>query len=114
MKMIVYILFFTWITWAFYLSAMQLKTARDQGKLTPASKVFGYPFIYAFVVLDVLFNLTIGTLFFLELPKIFDNEWYFTSRVSRLNKRQDWRGKLARFFCTQLLDPFDPAGKHCS
>lgn len=97
-------------TWGGYLSVMHLKAARRAGVLTPASKVLGYPWLIFFMLVDVLFNIVIGTVIFLELPR----ELLFTSRVSRLNDRGGWRGGLAKWFCRELLDPFDPSGRHCS
>jgi hypothetical protein len=98
-----------YITFALYLTMMHLKSARDHGKLTTASKFFGYPLLIIGLIVDVIFNVVAGTIMFIEIPK----EFLFTTRVSRLNDGTDWRGKLANWFCEQLLDPFDPAGKHC-
>lgn len=98
-----------YITWGWYLSIMHLKTARNQGKLTKTAKVIAYPWLVIGLLVDVLFNLVVGTLVFAELPR----EFLFTTRVSRLNDDGGWRGKLSRWFCSELLDPFDPAGKHC-
>lgn len=103
------LVFAVWFTWSLYLAVMHLKTARDSGKLTPAAKVMGYPWLIVGYVIDVLFNAVIGSLLFFELPR----ELLFTARVSRLNDCDGWRGRLARWICTQLLDPFDPDGKHC-
>ncbi len=97
------------ITWGWYLSVMHLASARNEGRLTPAAKVLGYPWLAAGLVVDTLFNLIVGSVIFLEPPR----SLLFTSRVSRLNDRDDWRGRLAKWFCKELLDPFDPKGKHC-
>lgn len=97
------------LTWSWYLSVMHLKSARNRGMLTWPAKALGYPWLVVGVVIDVLFNLIVGSLIFVEVPR----ELLFTSRVSRLNDRDDWRGRLARWFCRELLDPFDPAGRHC-
>lgn len=103
------LVFSVWFTWSLYLAVMHLKTARNSGKLTTAAKVMGYPWLVVGYVIDVLFNAVIGSVIFFELPR----ELLFTSRVSRLNDSDGWRGRLARWVCTQLLDPFDPDGKHC-
>jgi hypothetical protein len=98
------------LTWGFYLSIMHLKSARDQGRLTVGARILGYPWLVVGLVVDVLFNLIVGSIMFLEPPR----ELLFTSRVSRLNDQRGWRGALARWVCKELLDPFDPAGRHCS
>lgn len=97
------------VVWAWYLSVMHLKTAHDAGVLTPAAKALGYPWLAIGLAVDVAFNALYGSLMFLEPPR----ELLFTSRVSRLSARSDWRGRLARWICAELLDPFDPAGRHC-
>lgn len=113
--MILYIALIFWGMWVFYVSMMGLKATRDRhlarGRKIPLPfKVLAYPTIYLFGICDVLFNATYGTLFFLEPPR----EWLFTARVSRWNDTDGWRGKLARWFCENLLDPADPDGRHCS
>jgi len=40
-------------------------------------------------------------------------EWLVTDRLTRLHDRSDWRGRLARWICINLLDYFDPSGRHC-
>lgn len=97
------------VVWAWYLSVMHLASARDAGRLTPAAKALGYPWLALGLAVDAVFNAVHGTVLFAELPR----EVLFTSRVTRLSARADWRGRLARWICTQLLDPFDPAGRHC-
>lgn len=57
-------------------------------------------------LLDVAFNMTIGSLVYLELP----HELTFTSRCKRHKKRLDWRSDKAKWWCKQL-NKFDPG--HC-
>lgn len=108
LMMILFLALLIWMTWGAYLSVMHLKVARDAGKLTPAAKILGYPWLAFGLVLDILFNAIVGSLVFLELPR----EWLFTARVSRWNNEPGRRGDIARWFCNELLDPFD-AGGHC-
>jgi hypothetical protein len=98
-------------TWVFYLAIMNLD--RNKKKLTVWAKVFGYPVLLVGLVLDVLFNAVIGSVLFLELPRLDLGEWLFSGRVSRWNASKYWRGDMARFFCSNFLDPFDEGG-HCS
>ncbi len=97
------------VMWTLYLAVMHLDTARRQGQLTTAAKVAGYPILFVGLAVDVLFNALWGSLLFLEPPR----EWLFTDRISRLNDAAGWRGRLACWICLELLDPFDPKGRHC-
>jgi len=96
------------LTWVLYLAVMNLRRNRD--KLTTAAKIFAYPVAYVGVLVDAIFNVILGTLFFLELPK----EWMFTHRLERhIKGSSGYRKRLACWFCVNLLDPFDPDGVHC-
>lgn len=108
LTLILYILLSMWITWLFYTSTMNLKRNRD--KITVYVKPFAYTTLGVGLVIDFLFQIIIGSLFFLEPPK----ELLFSGRVSRHLKEGDgWRKKQAKFWCANFLDPFDPSGEHC-
>jgi hypothetical protein len=96
------------ITWTLYLAIMRVKEVRDAGKLPGAALPFAYFVLAVGYFLDFCFNL-VATVLFLELPR----EWLFSPRVTRHSTQDTWRGRLARWFCTTLLDPFDPTGCHC-
>lgn len=108
MTLILTLVVLSWLTWGVYLSVIHLKEARDTGRLTTMAKVLGYPWLAVALVLDVLFNFIVGSILFVEPPK----EFLFTTRVSRWNDKKGRRGDIARWFCSELLDPFD-AGSHC-
>lgn len=115
MKLVLIAAAIFWGTWVFYVAIMGLKFTRDRHrargrKIPPPFKVMAYPALFLFLLADVAFNVVYGSLLFLEPPK----EWLFTSRVSRWNDTDGWRGKLARWLCENLLDPADPDGRHCS
>lgn len=95
------------MTWIFFLAVMDLKKAREAGTLTKTATFFAFGVLWIGYVLDMLFNLASSVLF-LELPR----EILFTARVSRHIKGIGWRAKMARWFCENLLNPFDPG--HCS
>jgi len=57
-------------------------------------------------VLDMVVNVTYGTLIFLDWPK----EWLLTQRIERLKSKSGYRGKLATKLCW-LLNYILPA--HC-
>jgi hypothetical protein len=97
--------------WPLYLAVMHLDTARRQGRLTPAAKAIGYPLLYFGLLLDGVVNVVHGTIVFAELPR----EWTTSRRLARWAAvDDDWRGDLARWICAELLDPFDPDGRHCT
>ncbi len=97
----------TLLTWACYLATMSLRRERDN--LSPFAKAMAYQLLPGFYLHDVLFNLTVGTIFFRELPR----EMLFTARCDRWLKDESWRGEEARWWCTNYLDPFDQNHKHC-
>ncbi len=95
-------------TWVHYLAVMNL--SRNRNKLTPFARFWAYSVLAVGYPLDMLFNLIFGTIFFVEPPK----ELLFTGRCSRLIDEDDgWRRDLAKWFCRNMLDPFDPKGIHC-
>lgn len=100
---------FLYVFWLLYLAIMSLYRAYKNGTLSLVSKVLGYPILAIGLVFDVLANITIFSLVFLELPK----EWLVTDRLKKHIKTASWRGKLAGFICHHLLSPFDPTGDHC-
>lgn len=95
------------VTFLFYTSVMSLRLAKKENKLTGAAKFFGYQILFVGLIVDVIFNVVIGTISFLELPK----EALFTGRCERWLTSETWRGKVARWYCSQLLNPFDQG--HC-
>jgi hypothetical protein len=94
--------------WIFYLAVMNLKRVRDAGKLGTVAKVFGYPVLLVGYALDVLVNVTLMTVLFLEIPR----ETTVTARLKRHNRTgSGWRQRLAAWF-EPLIDPYDPSGDH--
>jgi hypothetical protein len=66
-----------------------------------------YALLFMMVGADAVFNLTIGSIVFLELPK----SWMFTTRCSSHLEESGWRGDLARWICNGWLNPFEEG--HC-
>ena len=63
---------------------------------------------------DVLYNLTFGTIIFLELPRLKQDEWTLSRRLARIRDQgRGWRLKTADFICERFLNPYDPDGHHC-
>lgn len=61
-------------------------------------KVLLAPALLAFGLIDVLFNIVIGTILFLELP----TTWTFSQRCSRHLHDAGWRGSIAGAFSVPL------------
>lgn len=107
-----------YILWIFYLAVMNLKRARDAGKLTRTAHYLGLPILYLGLALDCFVNLTVMTVLLFELPKVFNSrpilkkEWTVTARLQRHAHGAGWRQKIALWFAANLLDAFDPSGKH--
>jgi len=98
----------TYALYVFYGCVMNIKRVRDAGKLTPLGYAFGYPTLLIGYTLDVLCNVFVMTLVFLELPR----ETTVTARMKRHNRSSTgWRLSVVRFF-EPLLDPLDPSGDH--
>lgn len=98
-----------YIMWILYLAVMNLKRARDDGKLSKPAYYLGLPLLYGGLAIDILCNLTLMTLIMLELPR----ELTVSSRLSRhSHDSSGYRKKIAVWIGTNLLDAFDPSGKH--
>lgn len=102
----------TVLMFTLYLSYCALNVAYKNGKLQAAPKlvqvvcwaIFGFA-----LALDIVFNVTVGTLLFLELPQL--RRLTFTMRCKSWMHNQSWRGRIARWVCDGWLNPFE-AG-HC-
>ena len=103
----VYVVFYG--TWIFYIAFMGItkhqRTLRDKMGIT----WYGlYPIAGIAVMFDILFNWTIGTLYFFELPR----EFLFTTRCNRhINSDDEGKKARAEWVCKYLLDPYDE--NHC-
>lgn len=98
----------TYALWVLYLAAMNLRRAREAGRLFRVTAVLAMPVIGVAVAIDVLLNLVLGTLVFLDRPR----EWTVSARLERYLPGHDWRAPLAFWVAEHLLDPFDPSGTH--
>lgn len=98
-----------YLLWALYIVVMALQRAKRAGTLPLPSLILGFPLIVAGVVLDALVNIFVMTALLWERPK----EWLVTARLKRHCGQPTWRGKIATWICHNLLDAFDPDGRHC-
>lgn len=97
------------VTWLIYTAVMRLMMVRALGLLTPAMKVFAYPWLAVGLALDFLTNIVLGTVVMLEAPR----EWTLSARLWRLsNEGTGYRQKWAIAIRAALLDAIDPSGTH--
>ena len=98
-----------WLLAVFYIAVMNIKRVRDRGELTKLMYVFGMPMLWIGLVLDLIANVLIFTVLFLEFPR----EPLVTGRLKRHKYHgTGWRHRLALFF-ERHIDPFeDKTGGH--
>lgn len=97
------------VLWVLFLAVMALKRAQDEGKLhSGVAYYLGLSVLVIGYVADFLVNLGPATLLFLELPQ----EKTVTERCNRHLLDDGWRGAIAHWLCSNLLDPFQIGG-HC-
>ena len=75
--------------------------------LVEVKKLGGKPLLLLGALVDMSFNMIWACLLFMQLP----HEVFFTQRVSKNRSLLGWRGKLAQFICTNILNRFLP--NHC-
>lgn len=110
MSYALYVLAFLWAFWAVYVLVMGIYRAHLAKRLTPVTLVLSLPFVALGYVMDVLANVTIASVVFIELPQ----ETLVTDRLKRhIDQGSGWRQTLARYVCDHMLDMFDPSGNHC-
>lgn len=99
-----------YILWIAYLAIMNLKKARDENTLTKFTYYFSFPLLFMGYLLDIIINFLVGTVVFVDLPR----EFTLSSRLSRYvdDQPKSWRADVAKVLAKNLLDPFDPDGKH--
>ena len=91
-----------------YVASMGIIRTHAEGKLNIVLWTLCLPFVAISLVIDFINNMIIFTLLFLELPR----ELLVTSRLKRHSTQQTFRGKLARWIGTNILNPFDHTGNH--
>jgi hypothetical protein len=103
---------FLFLTWTWYLALTPLKRARDDdtlSRISPVVKAAAYLLLALFLILDAAFNLVACFVFFRTYPR----DILFTASCERYLAEISARGATARWLCSNMLDPFDPSGKHC-
>lgn len=109
--------------WVFFLAAMNLMQARNEGTLPIWAHRLGLPVVFVGVVIDVVVQLTLACVIFLEPPR----EFTVSGRVKRWVEGPQfigypggpptkgirwWRYSVALWMRNNLLKPFDRSGGH--
>lgn len=89
-------------TLVLFLAAANAKRINDTGGLTLFWKCICYPLAAVFMVYDVTFNIVLGSLMYLELPKLTSGEWTFSARTRRHYTGYYWRMRLAEWWVGQI------------
>ena len=98
------------ITWILYLAIMNIAAHRQE--LYPIARIHAYVLLIIGIAFDVVLNVTVGTILFLELPSL--KRLLLTARLDQQARHgHGWRKTLAQWICTHLLNQFDPNGHHC-
>ncbi len=106
---------YLWAFWYLYVLVMAFYRASLDGRLTGIAKVLALPAVALAIVVDLLANWTVATLWFWEWPVVvWGRPDLVTSRLSRyIVGAPGWRRDHATWLCQNLLDYFDPSGVHC-
>ena len=93
----------------FYFAVMNLKRVRERGELTKFMLVIGLPMLWIGLILDLLVNVFIFSILFLEIPQ----EPLVTGRLKRHKYHgTGWRHRFALWW-EKHIDPFeDKPGGH--
>lgn len=105
----IYALAALYVLWIFYLAVMNLVRAKRAGTLSRPALILGYPVLIIGGLINIIINVIPLSIVLAELPR----EWLVSSRLSRHQAAGGWRGKIAWWVCSNLLDAFDPSGSHC-
>jgi len=103
-----FILLDLYVFFILYVASMAMIRAHAEEKLNGVLWVLCVPFVAFALAVDILHNLTLFSLIFWEVPK----ELTVTDRLKRHIDEKYWRGGLARWMATTLLNSFDHTGNH--
>lgn len=69
-----------------------------------------YPVTLIVALADIALNYTVLALYTWDWPR--KGEYTFSKRLDRLIMQDGWRGDVYRFVAVEMLDRFDPTGRH--
>jgi hypothetical protein len=96
------------VFYTLYLAAINFyEHWRDTSRLVV---VIASPVLLTMIVCDVVMQMTLFTLIFLDIPR----DFLVTQRLIRYRAQETgWRKHWADEICTRALNPFDPSKHHC-
>lgn len=106
------ILLYIWALYVFFLAYVTIMVAKRNDRLARAPLIVRFAAYATLAVgasLDVVFNFTLGSLVFLQLPSL--RRPTFSQRCADLRIDSGWRGRAARWVCDGWLNLF--ADEHC-
>ena len=108
--------------WTLYLATMNLIRVHKSGTMSRTTYLLALPIVIVGYALDIAINMTLMTVILFELPQWRFNktkrfgievEWTVTARLSRhIHDSEGRRKSIALWFGSELLDQFDPSGRH--
>lgn len=105
-------LLYLWVLWYLYVLTIGFYRAHLDKKLTGFAFALALPALIVGYAVDLAANWTIASLWFQETPVGWKE--LVTDRLSRyINGPPGWRHRHASWLCSNLLDYFDPDGRHC-
>ena len=110
LSFIAFVLLTLWALWILYIAMMNVKRVSDTEKLPWQAKLLVYPTMALFEIVEVIANVVVCSVIFLDLPR----EHRVSDRLRRYfrrPKRYGWRIHIV-LFIKPMLDPFDPSGPH--
>lgn len=106
------IAFYTFLLWFFFIAAATVKTQYERATLSPFWRTLAKPFVYLFFICDIAYNVTYGSLLYLEMPH--PKRLTLSQRIQRIigNPKskldQYWRKPIALFMAKYMINPFQP------
>lgn len=110
LSLVGFILGTLWALWVLYIAMMNIKRVAATQPMPLRVKMLVYPTMAVFEVIEVIANVIVCTILFLDLPR----EVRVSDRLRRYYRRPDrygWRLHIV-LFLKPMLDPFDPTGPH--
>lgn len=97
--------------WVLFLAVMNLDSAYRNKTIGTTALVIALPVLVVAYTWDILVNIVIGTVLFLQLPHY--KRLTLSARLDdHIQLGKGWRRSLAYWMMGHLLEPFDGSGGH--